>query len=133
MNIGIIKEAMLEVDKSSCKFNEEERTFIAYYAYKMEDLTQVKFLIAELEHADEPGERDFVFQRHSKLINIQPGIEHQVEVMMVSIERYRVEQEKAIVQLSEILKANGIEISNEEILTSDISEVKNKLIQGARR
>ena len=48
MNIEIIKDAMLEVNKSSCKFNEEERTFISYYAYKMGDLTQVKFLIAEL-------------------------------------------------------------------------------------
>ena len=133
MNIGIIKDAMLEVNKSSCKFNEEERTFIAYYAYKMGDLTQVKFLIAELEHADEPGEKDFVFQRHSKLLNIQSGIEHQVEVMMVSIERYRIGQEQAIIQLSEILKANGIDVSCDEIRTSDISEVKNKISQGTRR
>lgn len=132
MNIGIIKDAMTVVDKSTCVFSEEEKNFIAYYAYKMNDLTQVKFLVAELEHADEAGERDFVYQRHSRLLRIQPGIEHQVETVMISIERYRIEQEKAIFQLSEILKANGVEVTQDEIRESKIADVKNKIKQEAR-
>lgn len=132
MNIGIIKEAMQEADTCECKFTEPEKNFIAYYAYKMEDMTQVKFLLAELIEARE-GEREVVYRKHSKILHIQSGMEYQVERMMVLVERYRIEQEQIISQLSDILKANGIEIPLEEIRQAEIQEMKERVKKEIRR
>ena len=97
----------------------------------MGDIKQVKLLIKELEHADEPGELEDIFLRYSKQMNLKGGIEHLAEQLLVSIERYRLEQENAIGYLSETLRLNGIEISEEEIRSTDMMEMKEKIAKVA--
>lgn len=118
---------------SKKKFTDEEIQFVVFYAYKMGDMKQVKLLIKEMEHADEPGEMEDIFVRYSKQMNLKGGVEHLAEKLLVSIERYRLEQENAIGYLSATLRLNGIGISEDEIRSTDMIEMKDKIAKVAAR
>lgn len=127
----MIALASEEMKISKKVFTDSEAQFVVFYAYKMGDINQVKLLIKELEHADEPGELEDIFLRYSKQMNLKGGIEHLAEQLLVSIERYRLEQENAIGYLSETLRLNGIEISEDEIRSTDMMEMKDKIAKVA--
>lgn len=127
----MIALASEEMKISKKVFTDSEAQFVVFYAYKMGDINQVKLLIKELEHADEPGELEDIFLRYSKQMNLKGGIEHLAEQLLVSIERYRLEQENAIGYLSETLRLNGIEISEDEIRSTDMMEMKEKIAKVA--
>lgn len=118
---------------SKKKFTDEEIQFVVFYAYKMGDMKQVKLLIKEMEHADEPGEMEDIFVRYSKQMNLKGGVEHLAEKLLVSIERYRLEQENAIGYLSATLRLNGIGISEDEIRSTDMITMKDKIAKVAAR
>ena len=118
---------------SKKKFTDEEIQFVVFYAYKIGDMKQVKLLIKEMEHADEPGEMEDIFVRYSKQMNLKGGVEHLAEKLLVSIERYRLEQENAIGYLSATLRLNGIRISEDEIRSTDMIEMKDKIAKVAAR
>lgn len=114
-------------------FTEDEIQFVVFYAYKIGDMKQVKLLIKEMEYAEGKDEMEEIFQRYSKQMKLNGGIEHQAERLLVGIERYRLEQENAIGYLSATLRLNGIGISEEEIRSTDMMEMKEKIAKVAAR
>lgn len=60
-------------------FTEDEIQFVVFYAYKMGDMKQVKLLIKEMEYAEGKDEMEEIFQRYSKQMKLNGGIEHQAE------------------------------------------------------
>lgn len=114
-------------------FTEDEIQFVVFYAYKMGDMKQVKLLIKEMEYAEGTEEMEEIFQRYSKQMKLNGGIEHQAERLLVGIERYRLEQENAIGYLSATLRLNGIGISEEEIRSTDMMEMKEKIAKVVAR
>jgi len=133
MNKDMIALALLELRGSGLKLSEEEKQFVVFYAYKMDDMKQVQLLIKELQHAEEPGEVNDIYRRYSKQLNIREGIEHVAENLLVSIERYRLEQENAIGYLANTLKLNGISVSEEEIRKTELLEMTEKIRKEAAR
>lgn len=133
MNKNMIGLALLELRGSGLKLSEEEKQFVVFYAYKMDDMKQVQLLIKELQHAEEPGEVNDIYRRYSKQLNIREGIEHVAENLLVSIERYRLEQENAIGYLANTLKLNGIAVSEEEIRKTELLEMTEKIRKEAAR
>ena len=133
MNKDMIALALLELRGSGLKLSEEEKQFVVFYAYKMDDMKQVQLLIKELQHAEEPGEVNDIYRRYSKQLNIREGIEHVAENLLVSIERYRLEQENAIGYLANTLKLNGIAVSEEEIRQTELLEMTEKIRKEAAR
>ena len=133
MNKDMIALALLELRGSGLKLSEEEKKFVVFYAYKMDDMKQVQLLIKELQHAEEPGEVNDIYRRYSKQLNIREGIEHVAENLLVSIERYRLEQENAIGYLANTLKLNGISVSEEEIRKTELLEMTEKIRKEAAR
>lgn len=114
-------------------FSEEERQFILFYAYKTGDLAKSKLLISDLQHASEPGEKDNIFQRYSKDMDMKSGITQVAETLLVLIERYRLEQENAIGYLSHTLRQNGIQITEEEIRSTEFTALRDKIEKEATR
>ena len=51
----------------------------------------------------------------------------QIENLLVALEMYRIEEEKAINRLADILKVYGIDVSAEEIRQIDTEELKTKV------
>lgn len=133
MNKDMIALALLELRGSGLKLSEEEKQFVVFYAYKMNDMKQVKLLIKELQHAEELGEMNDIYRRYSKQLNLREGIEHVAENLLVSIERYRLEQENAIGYLANTLKLNGIAVSEEEIKKTELLEMAEKIRKEAAR
>lgn len=133
MNKNMIGLALLELRGSGLKLSEEEKQFVVFYAYKVDDMKQVQLLIQELQHAEEPGEVNDIYRRYSKQLNIREGIEHVAENLLVSIERYRLEQENAIGYLANTLKLNGIAVSEEEIRKTELLEMTEKIRKEAAR
>ena len=115
------------------KFNDDEKQFIVFFAYKTGDLQKTRELIKEMEEVKEPEQMDEVFRNYSKQMELKSGIEHLAETILVCIERYRLEQENAIGYLAATLQVNGIRISDEEIRNTEMLELKEKISKEASR
>lgn len=56
--------------------------------------------------------------------DMKPAWVEQVENLLVALEMYRIEEEKAINHLADILIAYGIDVSAEEIRTTETEKLK---------
>ena len=56
--------------------------------------------------------------------DMKPAWVEQVENLLVALEMYRIEEEKAINHLADILNAYGIDVSAEEIRTTETETLK---------
>lgn len=122
MNIENIANAMAEADKHRGILTEEERSFIAYFAYQTGDMKQTKMLIDRLAGLEEGSARRDVVKLFEEQLYKQPKSIRQIEELLVSIERYRIEEQKAINELSELLTSYGISIMDEELKRRDASK-----------
>ena len=59
----------------------------------------------------------------------KPDWIRQVENLLVALEMYRLEEEKAVNRLAEILKAYGIELSVEELKEIPQDKIREQLVQ----
>lgn len=66
---------------------------------------------------------DFTLYYRSKY-DMKPAWVEQVENLLVALEMYRIEEEKAINHLADILTAYGIDVSAEEIRTTETETLK---------
>lgn len=64
------------------------------------------------------------------MYEIKPNWVGQIENLLVALEMYRIEEEKAINRLTDILKVYGIDVSEEEIRQTDTEELKTKVKKG---
>lgn len=122
MNIENIANAMAEADKHRGILTEEERSFIAYFAYQTGDMKRTKMLIDRLAGLEEGSARRDVVKLFEEQLYKQPKSIRQIEELLVSIERYRIEEQKAINELSELLTSYGISIMDEELKRRDASK-----------
>ena len=53
-----------------------------------------------------------------------------IENLLISLEMYRIEEEKAINRLSNILNAYGIDVSYDEISNSKPDQIRQKVQEG---
>ena len=58
---------------------------------------------------------------------MKPKWVDQIENLLVAIEMYRLEEEKAVNRLADVLGAYGIHVSAEEIRNSDMEQIKQKV------
>ena len=61
------------------------------------------------------------------MIQEKPNWVAQIENLLVALEMYRIEEEKAINRLADILSAYGINVSVEEIRQTDTEELLTKV------
>ncbi|MBW5474904.1 hypothetical protein, partial [Enterococcus gallinarum] len=68
-----------------------------------------------------------IIQNYSAMIQEKPNWVAQIENLLVALEMYRIEEEKAINRLTDILSAYGISVSVEEIRQTDTEELLTKV------
>lgn len=129
MNIVNIASAMAEADKHRGILTEEEKSFIAYFAYQTGDMKKTKELIERLASLEAGSARRDVLALYEEQLYKQPKVVRQIEEILVSIERYRIEEQKAINELSELLTNYGICINDEELKKRDASETVGDIEQ----
>jgi len=133
MNIVNIASAMAEADKHRGILTEEEKNFIAYFAYQTGDMKKTKELIERLASLEAGSARRDVLTLYEEQLYKQPKVVRQIEEILVSIERYRIEEQKAINELSELLTNYGISINDEELKKQDASETVGDIEQEKAR
>ncbi len=133
MNIKSVATAMKMVDEHRHVLTEEEKSFIAYFAYQTEDMELTKTLIERLVGLEEGSARRDVIVCFEDRLYKQPKAIRQMEELLVSIERYRIEEQKAINELSELLTSYNINVLDEELKKKDATVTEEVIEAGKVR
>ena len=113
MNLAVVNEAVTEMNGVEHQFTEEEKNFVVQFAFRSGSKEDTICLIEALGHSADKAEYD-----------MKPAWVEQVENLLVALEMYRIEEEKAINHLADILTAYGIDVSAEEIRTTETETLK---------
>lgn len=127
MNLEIVEEAVLIMKESNHQFSEAEKEFVVQFAFKSGNKDLTSQLMEELRQAENDTEPLQIIQKYSEHIQDKPNWVSQIENLLVALEMYRIEEEKAINRLADILSAYGINVSVEEIRQTDKEELLTKL------
>ena len=131
MNIKRVAIAMKMADEHRNVLTEEEKSFIAYFAYQTGDMKLTQTLIERLVGLEEGSARRNVIECFEEQLYKQPKAIRQMEELLVSIERYRIEEQKAINELSELLTSYNISVLDEELKKKD-AEVAEEVIEAGK-
>ena len=101
MNLAVVNEAVTEMNGVENQFTEEEKNFVVQFAFRS-------------------GSKEDTISKY----DMKPDWVEKVENLLVSLEMYRIEEEKAINHLADILTAYGIDVSAEEIRTTETETLK---------
>jgi hypothetical protein len=125
MSLNVINEAVVEMDAKKSPFGEEERKYVLEFAFKSQDKELTKHLITELMDTNKKPQE--VMQKFSALLDQKPVWLSQIENLLVALEMYRIEEEKAINRLAEIMNAYNIDISEEMLRNQPTEEIKERM------
>lgn len=132
MSLLMISEIMEEKQELLGTLADYEKEFVVQFAFKTSDQELTGKLIQELSEARDGDETKQIMQKYTAVYDQKPLWVNQIENLLVSIEIYRVEQERAITRLSQILGAYGIDVSEEELRTSDAETIKAKVAESQK-
>ena len=125
MGLKTINETVEYLGEKKPLLAYEEREFVVQFAFKSGDMQLTKKLIDELACAEHG--KDAIIQKFKTMIDLQPNWVEQIENLLVAIEMYRIEEEKAVDHLVDVLAAYGIDISVDEIKNTDTTVIKEKV------
>ena len=120
MNLAVVNEAVTGMNGVEHEFTEEEKNFVVQFAFRSGSKEDTISLIEALAHSTDKVQYD-----------IKPAWVEQVENLLVALEMYRIEEEKAISHLSDILTAYGIDVSAEEIRSTKAEEIRTTIREKA--
>lgn len=132
MSLLMISEIMQEKQEPLSTLSDYEKEFVVQFAFKTSDQKLTNKLIQELAEARDGDETKQIMQKYTAVYDQKPLWVNQIENLLVSIEIYRVEQERAISRLSQILGAYGIEVSEEELREADAEAIKAKVSESRK-
>ena len=127
MGLTIISETVTEMCKLKHSFSDGEKEFVVQFAFKSGDKTLTNQLIDELSECEDGQESQSIMEKYAKMIDMKPHWVSQIENLLVSIEMYRIEEEKAINRLAEVLTAYGVDVTEEQVRRADAEEIKEKV------
>lgn len=127
MNLKIVEEAAFIMSEVNHHFSESEKEFVVQFALKSGNKDLTSKLIEELRQTENETEALQIIQKYSAMIHEKPIWVAQIENLLVALEMYRIEEEKAINRLANILSSYGINVSVEEIRQSDAEELLTKV------
>ena len=125
MSLNVINEAVVEMDARKSPFGEAEKRFVLEFAFKSQDKELTQHLIKEMMDSDKNSQE--VMKRYGTLLDQKPIWLSQIENLLVALEMYRIEEEKAIHRLAEIMNAYNIDISEEMLRNQPIEEIKEQM------
>ena len=100
-------------------YKRQEKNFVVQFAFRSGSKEDTISLIEALAHSADKAESDEIMVTYRAKYDMKPAWVEQVENLLVALEMYRVEEEKAINHLADILTAYGIDVSAEEIRTTE--------------
>ena len=125
MSLIRITEAMELMEKTDADFSMEDKEFIAQYAFRTGDSDLIKKLILELQEKD--TDKEAIKTKYMQLADKKTGWAEKIENLLIALEMYRIEEEKAVKRITDFLTAHGIDISETVVKDADVNELKNMI------
>ncbi|MEG0962001.1 MAG: hypothetical protein RSF88_03945 [Lachnospiraceae bacterium] len=120
-----IKETIQAISKKKGVLTDAETQFIIQYAFKTGDEELILKMIEDF--TEEGKDSKALIQKYEATLDVKPKWVDQIENLLVAIEMYRLEEEKAVNRLADVLGAYGIHVTAEEIRNSDMEQIKQKV------
>ena len=127
MSLIMITEAMRFIEEADAVISMEDKEFVAKYAFRTGDTDLVKKLIEELQEKD--ADREKVQTKYMQLADNKPEWAEQIENLVIALEMYRIEEDKAVKRITDFLTAHGIDISETVVKDSDVKELKTMIAE----
>lgn len=124
MGLQIISETVSAVSKQ-LSFSQMEKQFVVEFAFKTNDRELTNKLMEEL--AEQEKDSNAIMMKYTAMLDEKPKWIGQIENLLIALEMYRAEEEKAVNHLADILNAYGIGVSAEEIRRIDTDELKERI------
>lgn len=127
MSLIMITEAMRFIEEADADISMEDKEFVAKYAFRTGDTDLVKKLIEELQEKE--ADREKVQTKYMQLADNKPEWAEQIENLLIALEMYRIEEEKAVKRITDFLTAHGIDISETVVKYSDVRDLKTMIAE----
>ena len=124
-SVKSIEETIEAIRKKQGVLTDAETQFIIQYAFKTGDEELILKMIEDF--TVEGKDSKALIQKYEATLDVKPKWVDQIENLLVAIEMYRLEEEKAVNRLADVLGAYGIHVSAEEIRNSDMEQIKQKV------
>lgn len=125
MSLIAVAETADLINSKQVLLLETDKEFVLQFAFSTGDKELTNKLIDEF--IEDGADKWAVIQKYSVLMGSQPDWIRRIENLLVALEMYRVQEEKAIQTLSELLTAYGADLSVEEIKEMSTDKVREHL------
>lgn len=126
MGLVAVAETAELISAKQVTLSETDKEFMVQFAFATGDKELTNKLIDELacEGADKGADKGAVLLKYSTMTGFQPDWIRRIENLLVALEMYRIQEEKAIQTLSELLTAYGTDLTVEEIKEMPTDKVR---------
>lgn len=124
MSIQVISE-IAETVAQKTLISKEAQLFVVEFAFKTSDKELTNKLIDELAVTNKDS--DSIIAKYKAMLDEKPVWIGQIENLLIALEMYRIEEEKAINRLADILNAYGIDVTADEIRTVGTNDLKERV------
>lgn len=125
----MMSKAMEIIQEKEAELAPDVQEFIYRYAYQTGDMELTARLIDEFA-ADGADSRQII-RKYELTKTAVPSWVEKIENLIVALEMYRIEEEKAIARIVEFMNENGIEIEKDQVREADTQEL-SKMIENAK-
>ena len=129
MGLAMIAKTVELFERKKAGLSEEEKEAVLMFAYSTEDTELTEKFVDELSGKD--VNKQAVLSRYEALLGQQTDWIRTVEALLIALERYRIEEEKASKMLLEMLEDYGIDLTVEEMKGFSKDMVMEKLEKNA--
>ncbi len=129
MGLAMIAKTVELFERKKAGLSEEEKEAVLMFAYSTEDTELTEKFVDELSGKD--ANKQAVLSRYEALLGQQADWIRTVEALLIALERYRIEEEKASKKLLEMLEDYGIDLTVEEMKGFSKDMVREKLEKNA--
>ena len=125
MGLVAVAQAADLINEKQVTLSETDKEFVVQFAFATGDKELTNKLIDELSCED--ADKGAVLMKYSTMKGFQPDWIRRIENLLVALEMYRMQEEKAIQTLSELLTAYGVDLTVDEIKEMPSDKVREYL------
>lgn len=132
MGLYMINEAIVMMESKDRHFSVREKEFTVQFAFKTDDRELTEKLIEELCDCKSGEESEAVILKYKALLDDKPDWIDKVENLIIVLEQYRLEEEKAIAGLVEVLQGYGVDIPKDKLREASADEIRKEVKEKVR-
>lgn len=122
MGLVAVAETADLINEKQAALSETDKEFVVQFAFSTGDKELTNKLIDEL--IEDGADKGAVLQKYSTMTGFQPDWIRRIENLLVALEMYRIQEERAIQTLSELLTVYGADLTVDEIMEMPTDKVR---------